>query len=107
MRLTKMTTPLNKCERKYRSFLPKTRKLRLEVPRVKLNTTKQNFLFRSTQIWNDMSAEIFEKCYPNKNGLIIPGSSKDSDLSASTGIIKNKSKCHLLSLQKLGKASTW
>ena len=36
------------------SFLPKTDKLRLAVPRVKLNTTKQNFFFKSTQIWNDV-----------------------------------------------------
>ena len=49
-----------------------------------------------------MSVEIFEKCSPSKNGIIIPGSSADSDLSASTGVIKNKSKHHLLSSQKLG-----
>ena len=84
------------------SFLPKTDKLRLAVPRVKLNTTKQNFFFKSTQIWNDMSVEIFEKCSPSKNGIIIPGFSADSDLTASTDVIKNKSKHHLLSSQKLG-----
>ena len=104
-KILKFSTPIS--IRNLLSFLPKTEKLRLEVPRVKLNTTKQNFFFVSTQIWNDMSTEIFEKCNPDKNGLIIPGSSKDSDLSASTGIIKNKLKCHLLSLQKLGNASIW
>jgi hypothetical protein len=104
-KILKFSTPIS--IRNLLSFLPKTEKLRLEVPRVKLNTTKQNFFFRSTQIWNDMSTEIFEKCNPDNNGLIIPGSSQDSDLSASTGIIKNKLKCHLLSLQKLGNASIW
>ena len=89
------------------SFLPKSDKLRLEVPRVKLNITKQNFVFKSTQIWNDMSPEIFEKCSPNDNGLIIPGSSMNSDLSASSAYIKNRSKCHLQSAQKTGNTLNW
>ena len=89
------------------SFLPRTDKLRLEVPRVKLNITKQNFIFKSSQIWNDMSSEIFEKCSPGANGIIVPGSTRDSDLSASTGIIKNKLRCCLLSSQKLGNALKW
>jgi hypothetical protein len=72
-------------------FLPKSDKLRLEVPRIKLNITKQNFVFKSTQILNDMSPEVFEKCSPNDDSLIIPGSSKDSDLSASSAYnIKNR-----------------
>ena len=89
------------------SFLPRTDKLRLEVPRVKLNITKQNFIFKSSKIWNDMSSDIFEKCSPCANGVIVPGSTRDSDLSASTGIIKNKLKCCLLSSQKLGDALQW
>ena len=104
-KILKFSTPIS--IRNLISFLPKTEKLRLEVPRVKLNITKQNSVFKSTQIWNDISPEIFEKCSPNKIGLIIPGSSRNSDLSASTGIIKKRLKCHLLSSQKLGNTLNW
>ena len=102
-KILKFSTPISICN--LISFLPKTDRLRLEVPRVKLNISKQNFVFKSTQVWNDMSAEIFDKCSPSENGIIIPGSSIDSDLSASTCVIKNKSKCHLLSTQMLGNAN--
>ena len=104
-KILKFSTPIS--IRNLISLLPKTDKLRLEVPRVKLNITKQNSVFKSTQIWNDISPEIFEKCSPNKIGLIIPGSSRNSDLSASTGIIKKRLKCHLLSSQKLGNTLNW
>ena len=105
LKVLKFSTPIS--VHNLISFLPKTEKLRLEVPRVKLNITKQNFVFKATQIWNDMSPEIFEKCSPNENGLIVPGSTKDSDLSASTAYIKNRLKSHLLSTQKLGNTLNW
>ena len=65
------------------------------------------FLFSSTKIWNDFTAFAFEKCCANENGLIIPGSAVNSDLSASTGVIKNKLKMHLLSQQKEGNPISW
>ena len=105
LKILKFSTPIS--VHNLISLLPKTDKLRLEVPRVKLNITKQNFVFKSTQIWNDMSSEIFEKCSPNENGLIVPGSTKDSDLSASTAFIKSRLKSHLLSAQKLGNTLNW
>ena len=35
-------------------FLPKNNKLLLKLPLVKLETTKQNFVFIATKIWNDL-----------------------------------------------------
>ena len=88
-------------------FCPKNEKLRLIVPLQKLDVSQQNFLFSSTKIWNDFTAFAFEKCCANESGLIIPGSAVNSDLSASTGVIKNKLKMHLLSQQKEGNPISW
>ena len=59
------------------------------------------------QIWNDISPKVFDKCVLTKKGLLIPGSAKNSDLAASTGIIKKRLKDHLLSQQKSGNPLTW
>ena len=71
-------------------FLPRSEKLILEVPLVRLDVTKQNFAFKSTQVWNDLSAKILEKCNALDNGLIIPGSAENSDLAASTSFVKSR-----------------
>ena len=104
-KVLKFGTPISVCN--LISLLPQTDKLRLELPLVRLEITKQNFAFKATLIWNDLSGHVFEKCIPTESGLIIPGSSKDSDLGASTGTIKSKLKSHLLSQQKLGDALKW
>ena len=89
------------------TFLPKNDKRRLKVPLVKLQKTKHNFVSKSVEIWNDISPEVFDKCVPTKKGLLIPGSAKNSDLSASTGMIKKKLKDILLSQQSSGNPLTW
>ena len=89
------------------SFLPKSDKMRLKVPLVKLNKTKHNFVSKSVEKWNDTSPEVFDKCIPTSTGLLIPGSAKDSDLAASIGIIKGRLKNLLLSQQSSGDPSTW
>ena len=81
-------------------FCPKNEKLLLMVPLVKLDLTQQNFVYKSTTVWNEHAAKIFEKCKATDYGLIIPGSSEDSDLAASIGTVKNKVKTFLLSSQK-------
>ena len=88
-------------------FCPKNEKFRLIVPLQKLDISQHNFLFASTKIWNNFTAFAFEKCCANENGLIIPGSAANSDLSASTSVIKNKVKMHLLSQQKGGNPISW
>ena len=83
------------------TFLPKNDKMRLQVPLVKLTKAKHNFVFKSAQIWNDISPKVFDKCVLTKKGLLIPGSAKNSDLAASTCIIKNRQKDLLLSQKKI------
>ena len=67
-------------------FLPKNDKMRLKVPLAKLNKAKHNFVSKSTEVWNEISPKVFEKCIPTESGLLIPGSAKNSDLAASTGM---------------------
>ena len=104
-KVLKFRSPVSICN--LLAFLPKNDKMRLKVPLVRLNKTKNNFVSKSTEVWNDISPKIFEKCVPTKNGLLIPGSAKDSDLAASTGIVKKKLRSLLLSQQNSGNPSTW
>ena len=75
--------------------------LRLQVPKVRLKLARQNFIFKSVTIWNDLINIILSKCKPNFKGIIIPGSAPYSDLSSSIVQVKKTLKCHLLSMQKL------
>ena len=77
------------------------------LPRVNLDVSKQNFVFKSASLWNKLSNIIFEKCLPEESGIIIPGSASNSDLAASTSMVKNKLKLNLLASQKLGNETEW
>ena len=88
-------------------FSPRSEKLLLMLPKVKLEVTKQNFVFRASKIWNDLKDKIFSKSKPTKTGLIIPGNSENSDLSSSLAFIKTQLKNVLLSSQKLGDPIQW
>ena len=68
-------------------FLPRSEKLILEVALVRLDVTMQDFAFKNTQVWNDLSVKILEKCNALDNSLIIPGSAENSDLAALTSIV--------------------
>ena len=63
-------------------FCPRNEKLRLIVPLLRLDISQQNFLYTSTKIWNDLIPYVLKICDANEDGIIIPGSSKNSDLSA-------------------------
>ena len=82
--------------------------LNLRLPCINLETTKSNFVFKASSIWNRLTGTIFNKCQPNKNNLIIiPGSSVGSDMSASIGMVKNKLKVHLYEVQNTGDETHW
>ena len=104
-KIVKLSTPIS--IRNLVKFLPRSEKLILEVPLVRLDVTKQNFAFKSTQVWNDLSVKILEKCDALDNGLIIPGSAENSDLAASTSFVKGRLRNLLLSQQKLGDPLLW
>lgn len=71
------------------------------LPKITLETSKHNFLCRSTLIWNRLIGTILNKCFPNFLGIMVPGSSTCSDLSAPISYVKNKLKDILFGIQKL------
>ncbi len=88
-------------------FCPMNDNLRLMLPLVRLDVSQQNFAFKSSKIWNELVDNILTKSEADENGIIIPGSAKNSDLAASTNFVKHNLKMHLLSLQKQGDATKW
>ena len=41
------------------------------TPKVQLDVSKQNFVFKASEIWNDMAEHVFAKCLPEESGIII------------------------------------
>ena len=97
----------------YNLFLKSQRdnKLSLIMPIVQLNKTKENLVFSASENWNNLLEFVFQKCEPETSGvgkgLIILGSRKNSDLTASTSFVKSQLKNHLLSKQKSGSETIW
>ena len=83
----------------------------LLLPRVALDISKYNFVFRACKIWNSLIGDMLEKSLPvvkgKYKGTIIPGSSKNSDLCTTVSFIKNKMKAHLLEDQSSGNPVEW
>ena len=104
-KIMKFSTPISM--RNLIKLLPRSEKLKVEVPLVKLDVSQQNFAFKCSQIWNDLSPKVLEKCKPSENGVIIPGSASNSDLAASTSFVKRKLRNTLLSHQKFGDVEFW
>ena len=52
-------------------------------------------------IWNGIIGTVLNTCNPYPNCIMVPGSSVDSDLSASISVIENKLKRHLIQIQAL------
>ena len=102
-KIVKFCTPISL----YDLFEVSSRSQLIILPRVNLDVSKQNFVFQSALIWNKFSGVVFEKCIPQVNGIVIPGSAYNSDLAASTSTIKNKLKLYLLASQKLGNETEW
>ena len=78
----------------------------LILPNVGIEKSKHNFVFSGSLNWNKIVNHVFEKCIPLSSGpnkgILIPGSSKNSDFSASTASIKSKVKKYILNQQESG-----
>ena len=79
----------------------------LRVPITKSSKYDQNFLVRSCKVWNSIIGNVLSIDEPNSSGIVIPGSSQNSDLSASVAVTKFKVKKFLLSLQGEGNPDRW
>ena len=80
---------------------PRCTNMNLLVPRVNLDLAKNNFVFEASCIWNELIHVILSKCSPNESGIVVPGSMKNSDLTISIALAKNKLRDVLLNTQKI------
>ena len=58
-----------------------------------------NFVFKPSLLWNSLIGTLLNRCSPSINGVVIPGSSINSDMSASIMHVKTKLKAILLKVQ--------
>ena len=74
---------------------------------VTIGKNEHNFVFKSIQTWNEMLKKILVEIEPNEMGIMVPGSIKNSDLTAAIGFIKNKLKNLLIASQNCGDVIAW
>ena len=79
----------------------------LLIPDITLSISKNNFVFKSSTLWNELIDCILEKSLPNKKGIIVRDSSLNSDLYATIPFVKNKLKALLLDHQSSGDGLEW
>ena len=53
-------------------FCPKNNKLLLMIPKVRLVVSQQNFVYRSSEIWNSLIKHVFSICNVEESGIIRP-----------------------------------
>ena len=79
----------------------------VKVPDVPLKTSKCNFAYKSSVLWNTLIGKILNDSEAIDNGIVIMGSSENSDLYASVPYVKNALKAFLLTIQKYGSDDLW
>ena len=79
----------------------------MHPPRVNLDVSKNNYVFKSCIIWNNLINDILEKSQPEENGIIVRGSAKNSDFCATIPFVKKKLKQALSDIQALEDKMTW
>ena len=94
-------------------FCPLTQHFKLLCPKFTLDISKNNFTISSIKLWNENINRLLDqpilgtpKC-TNGLQLIIPGNVKNSDLTMSVGILKNRLENLLLKLQNQGDPNEW
>ena len=107
-KIVKYRTPISL----YELFIPSPRTVNLLMclPKINRDVSKHNFVFNGSLIWNSVIGLLLNKCSPNEDGIMVPGSSECSDMSASISIIKKKLKGMLFETQKLetmGRVNEW
>ena len=81
-------------------------KLRV-TPNRKLKTSRDNFIYKSTILWNSIIARVLHSNTPRDNGMIVPGSCINTDLAAPISFAKNRVKALLIAIQSSGCSTTW
>ena len=70
--------------------------------------TQHNFIYKAAQVWNKIISKILNSPELDiGSGVVIPGSSVNSDLTTPIPLIKNRVKKLLYEMQKLGDTVQW
>ena len=80
---------------------PRNTNLLMLLPRINLDLSKLNFVFSASLIWNSLIGALLNRCFPNPIGIMVPGSSECSNISAPISYSKDKLKNILFGIQKL------
>ena len=64
-------------------------------------------MHRRTKVWKKFIGHALERNEPAISGIIIPGSARNSDLSAFIAFVKDKIKMYIQISQKLGHIYVW
>ena len=79
----------------------------IKVPDVPLNISKCNFVYKSSVLWNTLIGKVLLDSEASDNGIVITGSSENSDFCASVPYVKNTLRTFLLTIQKYGNNDLW
>ena len=69
------------------------------IPKTNSKLHEYNFVYKASSLWNSLIDKVLDKCTPDSNNIVIPGSSGWSDLSSPISIVKNRVKSILLETQ--------
>lgn len=79
----------------------------LKVPLIKSLRQRKNFISSASIIWNDIVSKVLSKSEPISSGIVVSGTSKNSDLTISIPVMKARLKSHLLCFQQAGDPTHW
>ena len=105
LKIMKLKCPVSLCN----LLVPSLRdsNLSLRIPKVRLDLSKNNFVFNACMLWNNFETIVFSRIIPDANGIMVPGSSKNSDLAIPISVAKNRLRTFLLMTQKQGNLIMW
>ena len=105
LKIMKLKCPVSLCN----LLVPSLRdsNLSLRIPKVRLDLSKNNFVFNACMLWNNFENIVFSRIIPDANGIMVPGSSKNSDLAIPISVAKNRLRTFLLMTQKQGNSIMW
>ena len=81
-------------------------RLRVKVSN-KLISSRINYIHNATVLWNSLIPRVLLPNIPMQNGMIVPGSCINTDLSTSISFVKRRVKSLLMAIQASGCESTW
>ena len=88
LKIMKLKCPVSICN----LLVPSLRdsNLSLRIPKVRLDLSKNNFVFNACMLWNNFGNIVFSRIIPDANGIMVPGFSKNFDLAIPISVAKNR-----------------